>query len=713
MLRKSSQFIKYGQPKHFLFCIEVTYTFIQIKYPIGKASNFANLSLQNNYSADFTLSKRHSAPARYTKKGENTDIPKKFVYICLKISIYILETMANNKEKLFTDFAPVSTQEWMDKIQVDLKGADYEKRLVWRTNEGFNIKPFYRKEDLEGMPTVHALPGEFPYLRGNHKDHNTWYIRQDIEVDDAQAANAKALDILMKGVDSLGLHLPAKKLTAEFIETLLEGIAADCIELNFTTCQGHTLELARLLVAYFDRKGYDKEKLQGSILFDPIEKILTKGKDTTKLLTVIPELVQTLECLPGYRCIGVNAVTLNNAGAYISQELGYALAWGNEYLQQMTEAGIDATLAAKKIKFNFGISSNYFMELAKFRAARMLWAQIVNQYQPTCPCACQMIAHARTSEFNLTLFDAHVNLLRSQTEAMSAALAGVHSITVTPFDKAYETPDEFAERIARNQQLLLKEESHLDKVVDPAAGSYYIEHLTASIAQTAWKLFLQVEEEGGFLEAAKANTVQNTVNESGKARHTALSRRKEILLGTNQFPNFTEMAGTKRPVAATSCCASHASECERPFAKLNMEREASEFEALRLQTEQSGKRPKAFMLTIGNLAMRQARAQFSCNFLACAGYEVIDNLGFPTVEEGVEAAMKAQADIVVICSSDDEYAEYAIPAFQAVNGRALFIVAGAPACMEELKAAGIENFIHVRVNVLDTLRDYNRKLGIC
>ena len=145
---------------------------------------------------------------------------------------------------------------------------------------------------------------------------------------------------------------------------------------------------------------------------------------------------------------------------------------------------------------------------------------------------------------------------------------------------------------------------------------------------------------------------------------------------------------------------------------LDKSRAASEFEALRLQTEHSGKRPKAFMLTIGNLAMRQARAQFSCNFLACAGYEVIDNLGFATVEEGVEAAMKANADIVVMCSSDDEYAEYAIPAFKALDGRAMYIVAGAPACMDDLKAAGIENFIHVRCNVLETLKEYNEKLGI-
>ena len=634
--------------------------------------------------------------------------------------------MADSKEKLFSDFSPVSTQEWMDKITVDLKGADFEKKLVWKTNEGFKVKPFYRQEDLEGLKTTEGLPGQYPYIRGIKKDDNTWFIRQDITVNDAAEANSKALDILNKGVDSLGFQIKAKELNAEYLDTLLKDICCECVELNFSTCQRHMLQLAQLLVAYFQKKGYAPEKLKGSLNFDPISKMMQKGKDVSAVIATGKELVETLAAYPHFRCIAVNSVQLNNAGAYIYQELGYALAWGNEYLNQLVEAGVPAALAAKKIKFNFGISSNYFMEIAKFRAARMLWADIVKQYAPKCPrtdckntgadgtcyCACKMVAHAETSNFNLTLFDAHVNLLRTQTEAMSAAIAGVNSITVSPFDKAYETPDDFSERIARNQQLLLKEESHLNRIVDPAAGSYYIENLTVAIAKQAWDLFLAVEEAGGMLQAVKAGSIQEAVNQSNKARHEAVSKRKEILLGTNQYPNFNELAGDKRPLdGCKKCgCGGEAHEEEGTLAKLETARAASEFEALRLETEESGKRPKAFMLTIGNLAMRQARAQFSCNFLACAGYQVIDNLGFASVEEGIEAAMKAQADIVVICSSDDEYAEYAIPAFKALNGRAMFIVAGAPACMEELKAAGIENFIHVRCNVLETLREYNSKL---
>ncbi len=616
--------------------------------------------------------------------------------------------MSNNREKLFTEFQAPTTQEWLDKIEVDLKGADFNKRLVWRTNEGFNVMPFYRREDVLKLKTPEALPGEFPFVRGNKKDDNTWYIRQDIEVKDAKEANAKALDVLNKGIDSLGFHFHADMVNAETIETLLEGIKCDVVEVNFCTCKRHSVELAQLLVAYFEKKGYDKEKVVGSIDWDPMEKMVMKGKDMTEVLALAPQLIDVLKDYPQFRCITVNTLALNNSGAYIVQELGYALAWGNEYLQQLVDAGVDVDLAAKKIKFNMGISENYFMELAKFRAARMLWAQIVKQYEPKCDCACKMCVNAVTSKYNQTLFDSYVNLLRSQTEAMSAALGGVHSMVVVPFDASYEVPNDFSERIARNQQLLLKEECHFNTVVDPGAGSYYIEHLTDSLAVEGWKIFLKVEEEGGFLAAIKAGTVQDDINATNVKRHGDAAKRKEFLLGTNQFPNFTEKSEGKR---AMTCCCGCGQKEEAAFKKIESTRLAADFEDLRIHTEEK-RVPTAFMLTIGNLAMRQARAQFSCNFLACAGYKVIDNLGFKTVEEGVDAALEAKADIVVICSSDDEYAEYAIPAFKYLNGRAMFVVAGAPACMEDLKAAGIENFVHVKCNVLETLKEYNQKLGI-
>lgn len=617
--------------------------------------------------------------------------------------------MSNNKEKLFTEFAAPTKQEWLDRIQVDLKGADFQKKLVWRTNEGFDVQPFYVREDVANLKTLEALPGEYPYVRGNRKNDNKWLVRQDIVVTDAVSANQKAKDILTKGVNSIGFNFPGDMIGEDFINTLLKDIECDKVELNFRSCKRRSVNLGEILIRYFESHGYDKSQICGSIDWDPMEKIVMDGKDTTAVLQYGPALIDLFKDYPHFRCIAVNAVSLNGAGAYISQELGYALAWGNEYLNQLTEAGIDATLAANKIKFNMGISENYFMEIAKFRAGRMLWAEIVKQYSPKDDNACRMIVNASTTKYNQTIFDSYVNMLRSQTETMSAALAGVHSIVVVPFNAAYEQPTDFSERIARNQQLLLKEESHFDKVVDPSAGSYFIEELTNSLAQSAWNLFLKIEDEGGFLAAAKAGIIQNDINATNRKRHDNVAKRREFVLGTNQFPNFTEKSDGKQSVAHACSCAGHD---KAPFESIQATRLSADFEELRIHTEQAKKVPTAFMLTIGNLAWRQARAQFSSNFLACAGYNIIDNLGFETVEEGIDAALKADADIVVLCSSDDEYATYAIPAYQYLAGRAMFVVAGAPACMDELKAAGIENFVHVKCNVLDTLKEYNAKLGI-
>ncbi|MBD5309111.1 MAG: methylmalonyl-CoA mutase small subunit [Bacteroides sp.] len=615
--------------------------------------------------------------------------------------------MANN-EKLFDMFSPTSTEEWVAKINVDLKGADFNKKLVWRTNEGFNVQPFYRRDDLKELSHMGTLPGQFPYVRGT-RDNNDWLIRQQVQGDTPEAINKEALHILDRGVDSLGIHL-GRDITAEGIDILLKDIDLKRVEVNFTCCMGKAVEIAKIIVDYIKAHGLEND-FKGSIDFNPFKRLLRHGiafpKDIKEEALALYNVVKEVK---NFRCFAVDSFMLNNAGAYITQELGYALSWGAEWMTLLTEGGLTACEAASRIKFNMGISSNYFMELAKFRAARMLWAEIVKAYGAEEEC-CKMVVHAVTSQFNQTIYDAHVNLLRSQTETMSAALAGVDSIETLPFDLQYKQPDEFSERIARNQQLLLREESHLNKVVDPAGGSYYIETLTASIAKVAWELFCKTEEEGGFLALLEKGKIQHEVNESGVKRHVDVARRKEILLGTNQYPNFNEKALDKIEKDPASCGCGCASEvADGAVEALNFDRAASQFEQLRLDTERSGKRPKVFMLTIGNLAMRLARAQFSANFFGCAGYEIIDNIGFNTVKEGIDAAIEKGADVVVLCSSDDEYAQYAPEAFKELDGRAMFVVAGAPACMDELKAQGIEEFIHVRVNVLDTLVKFNAKL---
>ena len=631
--------------------------------------------------------------------------------------------MSNQKEKLFADFPPVSTERWMEVITADLKGADFQKRLVWRTNEGFNVNPFYRVENIEGFLSTGNLPGQFPYVRSTRKD-NVWYVRQDIDVKDYAEANKKALSLLERGVTSFGFHLPKNNLSAENLEILLNGIAPDKVELNFKTCISKTHEMARLVVAYVTSKNLNVLECFGSIEYDPFRKILKKGMDVPNWADDAAEMVKITAPLPRYRSISVTGNLLNDAGAYSYQELGFSLSYGNQVLGALIEKGLDRSLVAKKIKFELGVGANYFMEIAKFRAGRWLWAEIVNAYKPPCPphiecdntaadgtclCAAKMNIHASTSRFNQSLFDPYVNMLRTQTEAMSATIGAVDSLTVRPFDEAFETPTEFAERIAVNQQLLLKEESHFDKVTDPSSGSYYIESLTVSLAEQAWKLFLETEEKG-FYQALKAGTVQDAIAASADARFKALANRREILLGTNQYPNFTETMAEKvtNPQDHSCGCAPGAETALKP---LTIRRLAEQFNELRLATEKSGKTPKVFMLTIGNLAMRLARSQFSSNFFSCAGYQIIDNLGFNTVEEGVKAAREAGADIVVLCSSDDEYVELAPKTFELLkDGKELFVVAGAPACMDDLKAQGIEHFIHVRSNVLETLGMFNERL---
>lgn len=600
-------------------------------------------------------------------------------------------------------FPSVSYEEWRAKVETDLKGADFNKKLVWRTNEGFNVEPVYRAEDIADFKTTDSLPGQYPYVRGTRTD-NDWLTRQNIVADSAADANAQALDVLTKGVTSLGYKVsdPAD------VATFLKGIDLSKVEINLNCCPGKAVNVAKALIECITAAGA-VDTFRGSISYNPLRRQLlhgVEGIDTTAIVDEASALLDAVASVRGLRCLSVDSEILANGGAYIYEELGYALAWGAEWLTLLTEAGRDINEVANRIKFNMCVSSNFFMEIAKFRAARMLWAQIVEQYKPTCSCAAKMMVCASTSRFNQTIFDAHVNLLRSQTETFSACVAGVDSIVTTPFDVPYKRPDAFSERIARNQQFLLKEESHMDKVVDPAGGSYYVETLTVAIANEGWKLFLATVDEGGFFNAVGEGKVQAAVNEACAKRHTDVARRKEILLGTNQYPNINEKADNKIETVGCKCCCG----TEKGPNALSMKRAATDFEELRLATEAASKRPKVFMLTIGNLAMRLARAQFSTNFFGCAGYEIIDNLGFDTVEQGVDAALEQGADVIVLCSSDDEYATLAPEAFKYLNGRAEFVVAGAPACTDDLKAVGINDYVHVRCNVLDTLRDFNKRL---
>ncbi|MRR18576.1 methylmalonyl-CoA mutase small subunit [bacterium] len=619
----------------------------------------------------------------------------------------------DKKERLFEKFPPVSTEKWMEKITADLKGADFKKKLVWKTREGLEVMPFYRQDDLDRLHHRGFLPGDYPYVRGARVSGNTWLVRQDITVSDYQAANAKALDILMKGVTSLGFVIEdPQSISPDSISELLRGIHSESVELNFMTA-GRAKELYEALESALLSARADMKKVRLCIAADPLGRFAQNGKlciPVDQGLDYLAELVKETGMIPDTKCVEPSGTIFSNAGAGPLAELAYTLSAGNEYMASLTSRGISPETAARAIKFTFGIGPDFFPEIAKLRAARMLWAVIVKAYGPKSEEASLMHIHSVTGRWNKTLYDPHVNMLRTQTEAMSAVLGGAASITVEPFDTVFRTADEFSERIARNQQLLLMEESHLDKIADPGAGSYYIEELTSMIAREAWKLFLEVENEGGFLQALKNGTIQKKISTAADSRRGDIARRKEILLGTNQYPGFREHTAPAHDPEILF--PEFVSGIDEEITPIRPSRGAEEFERLRLATERAQRRPLAFMLTIGNPAMRSARAQFSSNFFAVAGYEVRNNNGFETATEGVNAALDAKADIIVICSSDDDYAIVALDIFRMTAGRAVVVVAGNPPCMDALKAAGLEHFISVRSNVLETLQMFNRILGI-
>ena len=612
-----------------------------------------------------------------------------------------------NDEKLFTEFPPVTTEQWEATINKDLKGADYEKKLVWRTDEGFQVRPYYRAENMQDLDYLKTMPNEFPYTRGTKARDNHWDIVQEVEESDPAKANAIATDALKRGATCVAFNAANIDSDAA-LETLLKDIDLNTTGVQFNHVKSY-LDLMKRFVSYVEAHNCDKEKVSGSINFDPLTYRLRHNKFWKSAEEDMQQAVTLLEmngCMKNFKVINVNGIVLHNAGATIVQELAYTLSMANEYLAFCTEKGLKPEKVASRMQLTLSVGSNYFMEIAKLRATRLLWSTMVAQYKPECDCAYKIHINTVASTWNKTLYDPYVNMLRSTTEGMSAAIGGSDSISLQPFDVAYKESDEFSRRISRNVQVILKEEAFMDRVVDPAAGSYYVENLTNSIAENAWKLFQSVEQQGGALKAIEDGSMRTAIEESCQKRDMNIATRRYILLGTNQYPNINETMADKIERVKKDDCEG-----------LKTYRGAMAFEEVRLETEKyaaKNHRPSVFLLKVGNLAMRQARAGFITNFFGCAGYQIIEPAGFPTVEEGVKAAGEAKPDLIVVCSSDEEYATLGVEAAKQCKAQfpnTPFLVAGNPnECLDALKEAGTDDFIHVRVNILESLRKYNQLL---
>jgi methylmalonyl-CoA mutase len=575
-------------------------------------------------------------------------------------------------ERLLEEFPPVSTTEWQSAIVRDLKGADPEKRLTWRTDEGLEVRPFYRAEDLTELACVDTLPGVFPYRRGARAT-GEWQIREEIDAANAEEANRMACAAVAAGAEGIAFSGISVGSAGE-LETLLRG---------FDEIPVHLVRASELLIRMLIERRNETPYTAG----------ISTGCDA---LTSVEFATETIWTVPaGLVPFTIHGAAFAEAGATAVEEGGFALAAGVDFLAALAERGVDVNHAAAALEFSFAVGSNYFFEIAKFRAFRMLWARAVESFGGTHEAArARIVAH--TSKWNKTVYDPHVNILRTTTEAMAAVLGGADAVTVTPFDACYQAPDEASRRLARNTQLLLKHEAWLGSVADAGGGSYALETITDFLARESWRVFQNIEARGGFRKAQSEGMIAQALERSLAAREQAVASRRRVLVGANQFANPAERVLGR---------------IDEQRAKADL-RGARTYEELRLRTERhaakGGKTPRILLAEIGDVKMRAARANFAANFFACAGFTT-QVRRFKKAEEIAEA----DADLIVLCSADAEYAVLAgdlMPKLKALGRETRVMVAGNPENAEELRAMGIADFVHVRSHPVEFLTGWQEKL---
>lgn len=620
------------------------------------------------------------------------------------------EVIKENKG-LFSEFPEITTQEWEEKILQDLKGAEYEKKLIWNTYEGLKIKPYYRSEHKPDVNYLFANPGEYPFVRG-YKSENNWNICESIIVDNPGQANNEALHAVERGADSVAFS--AKNMDYyEELEALLKNLDFKKTKIHFTSANSYSI-LADLLIEFIKKNNLNPAELHGSFNFDSISFYLLNGyyynsceDNFNEAATLIK---YSTENLSGFRVININGQHFYNSGANTVQELAYALASSSEYLSRLTDKGLSVDEICSKMQVTFAIGSNYFFEIAKLRAFRILWTILLEQYGAKDHKSYHVPIHATSGLWNKTVFDPYVNMLRLTTECMAAAIGGAETITLLPFTNTFKKYDDFSQRVSRNIQNILKEESYLDKVSDPAAGSYYLEQLTHQLAETAWDKFCEIESTGGMLAFIESNSLKNEIESVANQRNMDIAMRKTPILGTNIFPNLSEKMLDEINLQSKKA--------EKPHLKTY--RGSEIFEDIRLATEKYIKEgnpvPKVFLVTYGNLAMRKARATFTSNFFGCAGFDISEEHLSSEIDHTLTQIGTNKPNIVVICSSDDEYGTYAPDLAEAIKKEhqdIFVIIAGFPKdLIEILKNKGVDDFIHVRVNIVETLQKYLGKLNI-
>ncbi len=698
--------------------------------------------------------------------------------------------------KLSDDFPVPSYDEWRKKVEEDLKGATFEKLLNNKTYEGITLKPIYTKSDIQDNGTKNEFPGFSDFTRGSKASgykSGSWEIAQEICYGDAEEFNKALKKDLERGQTSINmpldtatrLGLDADYATPEQVgdtgvsisglssfSRALDGIDLEKYPLHIDAGFS-SMPLLTILNAHAQSKNINLKKVSGSISADPIGFLALNSHLPVELDFTFDTMKIVIEWAgknaPQFRTIGVSGFPYTLAGANAVQELAYVMATAAEYLNRLIERGIPVNTAAANMRFTFSIGSFYFMEIAKLRAARVLWSNILDVYGAD-ETSRQMVIHGKTSLNNQTLYDPYVNMLRTTTEAFSAIVGGVDSLHTNPFNESFSVPGEFARRIARNTQIILDEESHLSELIDPAGGSYYVESLTKEVAEASWNEFKKIEEMGGIIKALKSGYLQNQIESVVALRIKDIKKRKHVIVGTNMYVNPKEekpeikipdhdelyktrakylqdfrvesnpdknkdvleklnslvdinseesiSLGTEALLAgATLGEISHAARAKTDesisIEKLNVHMDAELFLDLRNHAldieKKTGSRPKVFLANMGPLKQFKARADFSRSFFEVGGFEVIYPRGFESPDDAVNAALESGAETLVICSTDETYPELVKTVTRGIKKkrpRIKVILAGYPKDqIESHKEAGVDNFIFLGADAYAILSD--------
>ena len=557
------------------------------------------------------------------------------------------------------DFDLAGRDQWMELVEQVLRGAPFDKKLVDTTYDGIRIQPLYTGADHAGDT---SLPGAAPFTRGGKVVGGAWQVRQ---AHSRATGNGAVRDELAGGADAIELHIDGET-SREELDALLDGVPPT---VPIMLAPGSEAAIWHL-VDLWDSRGVARDEALGGFGMDPRDPAVAEAVANTLNLDYRSVLVAV-----------VNGARLAGQGASEAQELAGSLADGVAYLRACEQAGLDLASATDRLEFRYAAGVDQFLTIAKFRAARRLWAR-VTQACGIDPAAQRQ--HAVTAEAMMTRRDPWVNMIRTTVACFAAAAGGADAITVSPYDSAIGVPDPLGLRIARNTQLLLREESHIHEVIDPSGGSYYIESLTDALTSTAWGLFQELEAGASLSERIDA---------AHEARSRDVATRRLPLTGVSEFPDLDEPA-VDRPAAVSDP---------------GLRRLAEPFEALRDAAGASPSRPTAFLASLGSIAVHTARTAFSANLLAAGGIDAVGGDGYDTPEEAASAWTASGTPIAVVCSSDEMYEEHAADAVAALKGAGCgyVLLAGRPD-----DRWGADGYIHMGCDVLDALGAIHDRLGL-